>query len=264
AAGAPPPPGGAPPPPAAGDAGSPMVRAIAFSPDGTVLAIGGASGILLWEIGSGRVHDLPRIPGGARALAFSPGADLLVAGCGDGRIRGWDPESGIERWVAGGHAGDVRSVAVTPFGAVVSAGEDGAVRLWSAASGEALASLIGLDDEGWATLLPDGAYKLAGDSSDVVSWIVNRSVFRAGELDDYQAGVRRLPDDTVIPALAAHPRADPGILGAGLGGPLGGVPGGPPSPEGPAGLGDHDAGARNLPAPTRPHWWSRRDRSASP
>ncbi len=246
------------------DAGAAVVRAIAFSPDGTVLAIGGAGGIRLWDMGSGRVRDLPGTPGGARCLAFSPDADLLAAGCGDGRVRVWEAGSGIERWVADGHAGDVRSVAVTPFGAVVSAGDDGAIRLWSAASGEALASLVGFDDEGWAALLPDGAYKLAGDPADAVSWIVNRSVFRAGELDDYEAGVRRLPEHAVVPALAAHPPADPGLLGAGPGVPPGGTPAGPPSSEGPTGLGDPDAGTENLPAASRPRWWSRRDRPAPP
>lgn len=108
------------------------VRALAYSPDGTLLAVVSGSGILLLdplEPGTDPrplrlLTDRSRV---VNALAFSPDGELLATG-----------------------------------------GTDGTVRLWRCPSGEAVATLVTLPHRGWAVLLPDGTYKLDGDVDPTV------------------------------------------------------------------------------------------------
>lgn len=59
-------------------------------------------------------------------------------------------------------------------------------------------TLVGLPDGGYATLLPDGRYKLKGDPGDRLWWAIKLCRFGPGELDDYVAGLRRLPEDAPL------------------------------------------------------------------
>ncbi len=56
----------------------------------------------------------------------------LILGCGDGTVRLWDLNPGVCRQVFYGHKGPVLSVAIVgdPL-RIVSAGDDGTVRLWN-------------------------------------------------------------------------------------------------------------------------------------
>ena len=65
-----------------------------------------------------------------------------------------------------------------------------------------LATLIPLADDGYATLLPDGSYKLRGDPGDRLWWAMKLCRFGPGELDPYVPSIRRLPDDApILPGL---------------------------------------------------------------
>ncbi len=107
-------------------------RALAFSPDGKWLAIGGKGNrIQLWKT-SGRDIFLENRGDEVRSLAFSPEGEWLAAGGADGTIQLW-------RWagdqtkptpiVLTGHAAAVTSLAFTPRG-LVSASVDHTVRTW--------------------------------------------------------------------------------------------------------------------------------------
>ena len=74
------------------------VRAVAFSPDGTLALSGSDDGTLkLWEMASGREigsffgHDLP-----VRSVAFSPDGKLALSGSDDETLKLWDVISGRE------------------------------------------------------------------------------------------------------------------------------------------------------------------------
>jgi WD40 repeat protein len=64
----------------------------------------------------------------------------------------------------GGHSSSVESVAFSPDGRFVLTGsEDGTTRLWGAAAGAELCSLISFKDRTWAVIAPDNRYDSSND-----------------------------------------------------------------------------------------------------
>jgi hypothetical protein len=63
---------------------------------------------------------------------------------------------------------------------------------------QSLVTLVPLPDGGYATLLPDGSYKLEGDPGDKLWWAIKLCRFAPGELDPYVPEIRRLPADAPV------------------------------------------------------------------
>ncbi|WP_198653102.1 WD40 repeat domain-containing serine/threonine protein kinase [Actinocorallia populi] len=154
-------------PPLEGHAG--VIRAVAFSPDGRLLASGDSDGTMwLWDL-ERRAPAAPPVSGHATmvdAVAFSPDGRLL-ASSGDHAVRLWDTETLTP---AGeplrGHTHAVRSVAFSPDGLLLaSGGTDGTVRVWDLNSP---APVSVFEHSGWVLSVafsPDGRL-LAGSSSE--------------------------------------------------------------------------------------------------
>ncbi len=114
------------------------INAIAFSPDGTLVASAGADDLVcVWQVTSGELrHCLRGHSDWVRSVAFSPDGHLL-ASCGvDRTIRLWDVQRGEQIQRLHGHKHWVWLLTFSPDGSLLaSAGVDESVCIWDVATG---------------------------------------------------------------------------------------------------------------------------------
>ncbi len=110
-------------------------HAVALSPDATRVAFGGWDAVTVHDAATGAVTCRHHVNGLVRTLRFAPdGASLAAAADGHAFVVLPAAGKGAVR-TCRGHEEEVRAVEFTPDGKfLVSAGNDGSVRLWSTAS----------------------------------------------------------------------------------------------------------------------------------
>lgn len=156
-----------------------MVRCLALSPDGKLLAAGHFNGdgtpgtIRLWDVAQGtEIRALPGHEMEVSGITFSADGKFLLSSSFDKTIRLWDVADGKEVKRFQGHAGRVEGAVFTPDGRrIVSCGaeDDPTLRLWDVSS----AKLLGVSErlqEGFLSLavLPDGRQCLTTGKDGVV------------------------------------------------------------------------------------------------
>ena len=200
------------------------VNAVAFSPDGTLIATASNDHTArIWnvaEVPDARTSRMGRLPwrrttpsitasitltghhGLVNDVAFDPSGQRVLTASGDGTIRIWRLADGTAEHILTGHDGPVTSISLSRRGRILaSASTDGTARLWDMATLRPIATLVPLTEGGYATLLPDGSYKLDGDPGDRLWWAMKLCRFAPGELDPYVPEIRRLPADApILPA----------------------------------------------------------------
>jgi WD40 repeat protein len=125
----------------------PDLRALAFSPNGLLLASAGgdespgSEEITLWVVATGeRRLTFPKHPGTVTAMAFSPDSSSLAVGEEEGRIRILDASTGAEKVAFNGRRDRVVCLSYSFDGkaliSVVEGDPDAEVRRWDVKTGE--------------------------------------------------------------------------------------------------------------------------------
>ena len=124
-------------------------RKLAFSPDGTVLAIGGYYNrqTLLWDLE--RDESIRELPVNSRSIVFSEDGSMLATAGQDAVVRLWNPKTGELLKEFAGHQGALYAVSISKDGRTLASGGGGdgtsaqhnEVRIWDIATGNEIAQL---------------------------------------------------------------------------------------------------------------------------
>jgi WD40 repeat protein len=172
------------------------INAVAFSLDGTTLAIGASDANLrLWNLEQGRVTLLGGHNFQVFTVAFSPGGTLLASGSEDGEVILWDLETNTElRRLQPGTR--VFSLAFSPDATLLASAGEGGVTVWSVAGDSA--QLPGGEDHftfqdsgsDSVRFSPDGTVLLEGGDRIAQLWSLEADDFGAdlGQLNTHIGG----------------------------------------------------------------------------
>ncbi len=163
-----------------------VIDALAFSPDGKILAGGSRlaavtpsrGSLFFWDFARGdELRRVEGFPAGPISLAFSAdGRTIAVAGTNEPRPRIWEVATGREVLPQAGHLRAILALAISPRdGTVFTGGRDGTVRRWDASTGRELAVIARFEGRtvDRLAIAPDGrTLVIQGNFGDPVVWSV--------------------------------------------------------------------------------------------
>jgi len=140
------------------------VNTVSFNEDGTRLATSSDDGtVKTWNITEERGSEWLTVEGSG-AVAFSPDGRLLATGSEVGEISIFDAMSGRRLRIIQGHTAKINALDFDPSGSMLaSASNDGRARIWDVLTGEKLAQVNERFNEVWdVTFSPDGSTLATG------------------------------------------------------------------------------------------------------
>lgn len=146
--------------------GEALVVDASFSPDGRRVATASVDGVLrIWDArrGGPAAETVKVVARDLYSVRFSRDGRRLVTGAGDGVVRVYDARQAIALAELKGHLGYVYDAAFAAGGAIVSSGEDGALRIWAPDETTALRG-----DAAVPTVSADGRHVVSGDEDGQV------------------------------------------------------------------------------------------------
>jgi len=141
-----------------------VVRAVSFSSDGAyALSGGGDNSLILWD--AKKLTAIKKFaghtgPSGIWSVAFSPDGKYALSAGFSGEVKIWDLASGSEWKTLRGYVGINKgtSARFSPDGKYVISAGDASTRIWEAATGEEIATMIAFEDGEWIITTDNGYY----------------------------------------------------------------------------------------------------------
>jgi WD40 repeat protein len=193
---------------------SPVV-ALAFSPDGNLLAAGSYGRVTLWDLTAGTpARTLTSVLGAVNDLKFSPDGTLLAVAGGQpsakGDLRLFTTADGKLRHVLPGHDDVVACVAFRADGKqLASASYDRTVRTWDVESAKLLATFTHHSDFAHAVAFSTDGKGLFSGSKDRSVRLVDAGTgagkFTFGDRDEDVLSVAAHPDGGTVVASGMQP-----------------------------------------------------------
>jgi eukaryotic-like serine/threonine-protein kinase len=154
-------------------------NAVAWSPDGQFLALGGPGSAMLINPATATVIGYYGPHGGdSYAAAFSPDSNYLAVGRDDTTVEIWDIATNTNVYTYSGHTGNIFTLAWSPDGKrIASGGADATVQVWDALTGSHEYTYRGHLDFYWGHFTSD-------QEVDTVAWSPDGKHIASGGTDD--------------------------------------------------------------------------------
>lgn len=164
-------------PPSSLEIGQLTPHAIAYSPDGSVLVVGGMERerythrLDVWDVVSGqRLFTMDGHSDVIGSVVYSPDGAWIASGSRDGTVRLWDAHTDENLAVLSGHTGAVTDVAFLPDGTLASVSDDGILMVWDDIA----------HGTGRPIVLPDHTLYQIEPSPDATTWTIGGYDFERG------------------------------------------------------------------------------------
>jgi len=180
----------------------PQIGALAFRPDGKLLALGTYKEVRLADPATGQTIATLTGPAEAvRAIAFSPDGGLLAAAGGlpgrSGEVKIWEVASRKELRTIKGHSDCIYAVAFSPDGkSVATSSYDKLIKLWSVETGQEVRTFKDHIDAVYAlAFTPDGKRLISGAADRTVKVWDSATGERLYTLSEPQDGLNTIALD---------------------------------------------------------------------